>query len=333
MKNLRRSERLLPPRRCSIAPMMNRTDRHFRYLMRLVTRRSWLYTEMVVAQALVHGDPARFLKHHPQEGPLALQLGGSDPATLATAARLAEAWGFDEVNLNAGCPSTRVKDGRMGAVLMNEPERVAECVTAMRAACALPVTVKTRIGVDQRDDFAFTCRFLEAVAEAGCRTVIVHARKAWLNGLSPRENRSVPLLDYDRVYALKAHFPKLEIILNGGVNDLETAETMLRRCDGVMFGRAAYARPLLFAQADRRFHGSRANAPALAEVLAAYLDYLAVEAVHGKIPHTATAHLSGLFSGLDGARVTRRRLGELAASRDLKTLGGILAPWMYERAA
>lgn len=322
----------LPPRRISVAPMMNRTDRHFRYLMRLVTRESWLYTEMVVARALMHGDPERFLAHHADEGPLALQLGGSEPATLAHAAALAETYGYDEVNINAGCPSTRVTGGRMGAILMREPARVADCVTAMRETCALPVTVKTRIGVDHDDSFDFLCRFAEAVQAAGCETLIVHARKAWLKGLSPRENRTVPTLDYERVFELKRSFPTLEVILNGGVNELDAVESVLERCDGVMLGRAAFARPLAFAEVDRRFYAKHAQTPALADVLRAYLDYLATQTVHGKVPHTALAPLSGLFSGLRGARGTRRGLGELAAGRELRALEAVLAPWMQAEA-
>ncbi|MGH8273896.1 MAG: tRNA dihydrouridine(20/20a) synthase DusA [Gammaproteobacteria bacterium] len=323
----------LPPRRISVAPMMRRTDRHFRFLMRLVTRKSWLYTEMVVAHALLHAGAGRFLAHNPRERPLALQLGGSDPATLAHAARFAEEHGFDEVNLNIGCPSARVTGGRMGACLMREPALVAECVAAMRAASALPVTVKTRIGVDHEDDFDFLCRFTEAVATAGCKTVILHARKAWLNGVSPKANRTVPPLDYSRVYALKKHFPALEVIVNGGVADLDEAEAMMDDCDGVMFGRAAYARPLLFAEADRRFYGDHRASSGLDEILAAYLDYLSAQSVAGKVPPAALGHLSGLFAGLPGSRDTRRRLGALAGSRDWAALERTLKPWMQASAA
>ncbi|MGH8160779.1 MAG: tRNA dihydrouridine(20/20a) synthase DusA [Gammaproteobacteria bacterium] len=323
----------LPARRISVAPMMNRTDRHFRFLMRLITRNSWLYTEMVVARALIHAGPARFLAHDPAERPLALQLGGSDPATLAHAARLAEDHGFDEVNLNIGCPSGRVTGGRMGVCLMREPVRVADCVAAMRAACTLPVTVKTRIGVDHEDGFDFLCRFVDAIVAAGCETVIVHARKAWLSALSPKANRTVPPLDYARVYALKRHFPTLEIVANGGVSNLDEAAAMLEQCDGVMFGRAAYARPLLLAGADRRFYATRCNPPALAGILGGYLDYLSGQAVAGKLPSAALGHLAGLFAELPGARETRRRLGELAAHRDLAGLESVLVPWMQPRAA
>jgi tRNA-dihydrouridine synthase A len=323
----------LPGRRISVAPMMKLTDRHFRFLMRLVTRRSWLYTEMAVARALLHAGPDRFLAHDAVEGPLALQLGGSEPATLALAARLAADAGFDEVNLNIGCPSARVTGGRMGAALMREPALVGECVAAMRAASALPVTVKTRIGVDEEESFDFLCRFVMAVAAAGCQTVIVHARKAWLNGVSPKANRTVPPLDYARVYALKAAFPELEIIVNGGVHTLDEAAAMLARCDGVMFGRAAYARPLMFAAADRRFYASALGAPSLDEILSGYLDYLAGHTVGGKVPPVVLGHLAGLFAGLPGARATRRQLGALAADRDLCRLERVLAPWMRARAA
>ncbi len=313
--------------------MMNRTDRHFRFLMRLISREAWLYTEMVVARALVHAGATRFLTHDPAERPLALQLGGSDPATLARAARLAQDHGFDEVNLNTGCPSARVSGGRMGACLMREPALVADCVAAMRAAGALPVTVKTRIGVDHEDGFDFLCRFVEAVAEAGCGTLIVHARKAWLQGLSPKANRTVPPLDYARVYALKRHFPDMEIVVNGGVSGLDEAAAMLEHCDGVMFGRTAYAHPLMFAGVDRRFYASRRGMPALADILVAYLDYLSTQTTAGKLPSAALGHLAGLFSGLPGARETRRRLGELAADRRLDQLEAVLSPWLQARAA
>jgi tRNA-dihydrouridine synthase A len=323
----------LPARRISVAPMMKRTDRHFRFLMRLITRESWLYTEMVVARALLHENAGRLLAHDAAERPLGLQVGGSDPATLARAARLAEAEGFDEINLNAGCPSARVTGGRMGACLMREPARVGECVAAMRSAAKILVTVKTRIGVDHEDDFDFLCRFVETIAGAGCRTVIVHARKAWLNGLSPKANRSIPQLDYERVFALKRHFPALEIIVNGGVDDLDAAVPMFARCDGVMFGRAAYARPLMFTEADRRFYAAGRPAPALEEILAAYLDYLSGHSVAGKVPPVALGHLAGLFAGLSGARRVRRKIGELAGTRSLAALERELAPWLRSRAA
>ncbi|MGH8226272.1 MAG: tRNA dihydrouridine(20/20a) synthase DusA [Gammaproteobacteria bacterium] len=323
----------LPPRRISVAPMMNRTDRHFRFLARLVTRHTWLYTEMLVARALVHGRAERLLDHAVAERPLALQLGGSEPAVLAQAARIAGEHGYDEVNLNAGCPSARVTRGRMGACLMREPALVAECVVAMRAVTPLPITVKTRIGVDHEADFEFLCRFVEAVAAAGCKTVIVHARKAWLDGVSPKANRTVPPLDYERVYVLKAHFPQLEIILNGGIGDLDAAAVALERCDGAMFGRAAYAQPLLLAGADRRFYGDAHPPPSLGEILAGYLDYLAGQVTTNGIPSAALGHLAGLFTGLPGARLVRRQLGELAGDRRLVAVERVLAPYLRARAA
>ncbi len=313
--------------------MMNRTDRHFRYLVRLITRHTWLYSEMLVARALVHGRAERLLAHDTAEWPLALQLGGSEPAILAQAARIAGEQGYDEVNLNAGCPSTRVTRGRMGACLMREPALVAECVAAMRAATLLPVTVKTRIGVDHEASFEFLCRFVEAVAAAGCTTVIVHARKAWLDGVSPKANRTVPPLDYERVYALKAHFPRLEIIVNGGIGDLDAAASALERSDGVMFGRAAYAQPLMLAAADRKFYGDAHPPPSLGEILAAYLDYLAGQVTAHGIPSAALGHLAGLFTGLPGARVVRRRLGELAGERSLAAVERALTPYLSARAA
>ncbi|MGH8428647.1 MAG: tRNA dihydrouridine(20/20a) synthase DusA [Gammaproteobacteria bacterium] len=323
----------LPPRRLSIAPMMNRTDRHFRYLVRLITRCTWLYTEMLVARALLHGDPDSLLAHDAAERPLALQLGGSEPDVLAVAARLAVEHGFDEVNLNVGCPSSRVTAGRMGACLMGEPDRVADCVAAMRAASNLPITVKTRIGIDERDDFEFLCGFVEAVSAAGCNAVIVHARKAWLSGLNPKANRTVPRLDYERVYALKLRYPSLEIVVNGGIADLDTAAGMLKRTDGVMLGRGAYADPLLLVEADARFYSLHRPAATLGEVLAGYLDYLARRIGAGDAPAPALRHLSTLLNGLAGARSVRRRLGALAGTRDMGAVERALAPFLTARAA
>lgn len=323
----------LPPRRVSVAPMMNRTDRHFRFLARLITRHAWLYTEMLVARALVHGRGEHLFAHDAAERPLALQLGGSEPAILAQAARAAEERGYDEVNLNVGCPSARVTRGRMGACLMREPALAAECIAAMRAATTIPVTVKTRIGVDHDTGFEFLCRFVEAVAAAGCRTVIVHARKAWLDGVSPKANRTVPPLDYERVYALKAHLPQLEIVVNGGIGDLDAAAAALERVDGVMLGRAAYARPLMLVDVDRKFYGDAHPMPSLGEILTGYLDYLAGHGVENGIPAPALGHLAGLFTGLPGARAIRSRLGGLAGGRSLVAVERTLTPYMRARAA
>ena len=242
-------------RRLSVAPMMDCTDRHFRYLIRLVTGHALLYTEMVTSAALVHGRRGRLLDFAEEEHPIALQLGGSEPDELARCARFAADRGFDETNLNVGCPSDRVRNGRFGACLMAEPDRVARCVEAMIAAGGLPVTVKTRIGIDDRDRYEDLTGFVEAIAAAGCRTVIVHARKAWLSGLSPKQNREIPPLRYDVVYRLKADFPALEVIVNGGITSLDEVAAHNARVDGSMMGREAYRNPFALADADRRVFG------------------------------------------------------------------------------
>jgi len=313
--------------------MMNRTDRHFRYLMRLITRHTWLYTEMVVGRALVHGDAARLLRRHPGESPVALQVGGSEPGVLAFAARLAAEHGYDEVNLNVGCPSPRVTSGHMGACLMAEPERVADCVAAMRDATRLPVTVKTRLGIDAHDDFEFLCRFAGAVRDAGCGTLIVHARKAWLDGLDPKANRNVPPLDYDRVRELKRVFPDMEILVNGGIANLEDAQRTSAGVDGAMLGRAAYARPMLFAAADARFYGDSRPEAGVAEVVAGYLDYLETRARAGDRVGPALRHLPGVIAGTPGSRAIRSRLGALAGRADMNSVAGALAPLLRARAA
>lgn len=297
-----------PPRRLSVAPMMERTDRHCRYVLRLLAPHTWLYTEMVTAAALEHGDRARLLRYDAREHPVALQLGGSDPAMLARAARHGEAAGYDEINLNVGCPSDRVQAGCFGAALMREPELVGRAVTAMRDAVGIPVTVKTRLGVDEHDSYAFLCELVGAVAEAGCRTLIVHARKAWLKGLSPKENREVPPLDYARVRRLKSDFAELEIILNGGLADFDTALGELAAVDGVMLGRAAYADPMLLARLDAAIYGG--EPPAVPDVLERYTPYVEREVRAGTRLHAITRHLMGLFASRRGGRAWRRALVE-----------------------
>jgi len=330
---LQRFQSPLPPRRLAVAPMMNRTDRHFRYLMRLITRHTWLYSEMVVGRALVHGDPGRLLRHAPDEGPAALQVGGSEPDVLAVAARLAEEHGYNEINLNIGCPSPRVTAGRMGACLMAEPGRVAECVAAMRDATRIPVTVKTRLGIDRQDSFDFLVRFTEAVARVGCGTLIVHARKAWLEGLDPKANRNVPVLDYERVRRLKQAYPELEILVNGGIADLDEAEAACAGLDGAMLGRSAYARPMLFAEADARFFGDPRPGPAVGDVVARYLEYLREIVAAGDKLGPALRHLPGVISGIPGSRAMRSRLGALAGTRDVAAAAEALAPLLARRAA
>ncbi|MEX0386199.1 tRNA dihydrouridine(20/20a) synthase DusA [Spiribacter onubensis] len=302
--------------RLSVAPMMDWTDPACRYLLRLISRHTRLYTEMVPVQALWYGRAERFLAGHPDESPVAVQLGGSDPEQLAHASALAEQWGYDEVNLNVGCPSSRVQSGRFGACLMREPTLVRELVASMRESTALPVTVKSRIGVDDDDRFDQLCHFTEQIVAGGADVLIVHARKAWLQGLSPKENREVPPLRYETVAALKTAFPDLPIVLNGGIRSLDTAAEWLGPLDGVMIGREAYHNPWLLADADARIFGERDRPPSDRTAVAlAYRDYVAAR-WHGGIPVTRfTRHLAGLFQGLPGARVWRRTLSEAAARK------------------
>ncbi len=292
--------------------MMNRTDRHFRYFLRRITRRTLLYTEMVSTGGVCHGDRERLLGFDPAEKPLALQLGGDDPRALAGSARIAEDLGYDEINLNAGCPSDRVQKGRFGACLMAEPRRVAEAVAAMRGAVALPVTVKHRIGVDDADRYEDLAGFVAIVAEAGCDRFVVHARKAWLRGLSPRENREVPPLRYPDVYRLKREFPELRIEINGGIRNLAEVERHLERVDGAMIGRAAYDDPYLFATADAQLFADGSTPPSRREVIAAIVPYLERWRASGQPLARLTRHLLGLFAGQPGTRAWKRHLSENA---------------------
>jgi len=290
--------------------MMDWTDRHCRFFHRLLTRRAVLYSEMVTAQAVLHGDRDRLLAFSAEEHPVALQLGGSDPTALAEAAAIGEGYGYDEINLNVGCPSDRVQEGRFGACLMAEPDLVARALAAMQRRVHVPVTVKCRIGVDDQDSEADLDRFVAAVAAAGCRTFIVHARKAWLQGLSPKENREVPPLDRPRVYRLKAARPGLEIILNGGIGSLEEAEAHLARVDGVALGRAAYQNPYLLSEVDRRLFGATEPVPARREVLEALLSYAERHLRNGGRINNITRHIHGLYHGRPRARAFRRHLSE-----------------------
>jgi tRNA-dihydrouridine synthase A len=293
--------------------MMDCTDRHFRWFMRQISRRALLYTEMVTMGAVLHGDRDHLLGFSPEERPLALQLGGDDPAMLAECARIAEGMGYDEVNLNVGCPSERVASGNFGACLMAQPERVAACVTAMRAAVEIPVTVKHRIGIDEHDSYADMLRFVTTVAAAGCDRFAVHARKAVLGGLSPKANLTVPPLRPADVYRLKQELPHLGIEINGGIVTLEAAAEHLQRVDGVMIGRAAYDNPYLFAEVDRRFYGDDAASPNRFEVARRFGAYAArwladrASRPGGKLSGL-TRHVLGLFAGLPGAREFRRLL-------------------------
>ena len=302
-------------RQVAVAPMLDWTDRHCRYFLRLLSRHTLLYTEMVTTGAALHGDRERLLAHDPAEHPLALQLGGSDPVELARCARIAADFGYDEVNLNVGCPSDRVQSGRFGACLMAEPDLVADCVAAMRAAVTLPVTVKTRVGIDDRDSYAELVDFVDRVASGGCEVFIIHARKAWLSGLSPKENREIPPLRHDVVYRLKRDFPSLTIILNGGLTALDQIADSLQQVDGVMIGRAAYENPYLLADVDRRFFGSSAPPPSRQQVIRALLPYVETQLQRGTPLHCVTRHVLGLFQGIPGARAWRRYLSEHAHRR------------------
>jgi tRNA-dihydrouridine synthase A len=318
--------------RFSVAPMMDWTDRHCRFFHRQLTRQALLYTEMVTAEAVLHGERARLIGFNEAEHPVALQLGGSDPGKLAQAAAIGEKWGFDEINLNVGCPSDRVQEGRFGACLMAEPDLVAKCTAAMREAVAIPVTVKCRIGIDDQDSEADFQRFIDTVAETGCGHFIVHARKAWLKGLSPKENREVPPLDYARVYRLKDARPDLTIVINGGISSLEEAEDHLLHVDGVMLGRAAYQTPYMLASVDRRFFGASTQPPSRTDALRGLVGYVEEHLARGGRLNNIVRHTLGLMHGLKGARQFRRHFSENATG-DVAGLDVLLdAIEMAERA-
>ena len=302
--------------RFSVAPMMDWTDRHCRAFHRVLTRRALLYSEMVTADAVIHGPRERLLGFDAAEHPVALQLGGAEPAKLAQAAGIGEAFGYDEINLNCGCPSDRVQSGRFGACLMREPELVADCVAAMRAAVAIPVTVKCRIGVDEQEPREALFALVERVAAAGAQAVIVHARKAWLEGLSPKDNRTIPPLDYGLVYELKRAWPALPIALNGGLTDLDAAERALAEVDGVMLGRAAYQNPEVLLGVDPRLYGEAAAHEDAFAAVEAYEPYIARQLQAGARLHDMTRHMLGLFQGRPGARLYRRCLATEAVRRD-----------------
>jgi tRNA-dihydrouridine synthase A len=300
-------------RRIAVAPMMDYTDRHCRYLLRLVSPRALLYTEMVTAQALAHGDVERLLGFDPAEHPVALQLGGSDPGLLAHAARLGAARGYDEINLNVGCPSDRVQSGRFGACLMAEPALVADCVRAMREVVQVPVTVKCRIGIDDQDDYAFLERFVAIVREAGVDAFIVHARKAFLQGLSPKENREVPPLRYEVPLQLKQEHPDLVVVLNGGLKTVAQVRDWLPRFDGVMLGRQAYHEPYLLAELQREFVDPGAAMPTREWIVTRYADYVERMLGEGHRLPLMLRHIHGLYAGFPGARSWRRFLSEQGA--------------------
>jgi tRNA-dihydrouridine synthase A len=301
--------------RFCVAPMLDWTDRHCRYFLRLVSRHARLYTEMVTTGALLHGDVPRHLDFDPAEHPVALQLGGSDPAALAECARLGERWGYDEINLNCGCPSERVQTGSFGACLMAEPALVADCVRAMRDAVAVPVTVKHRLGLDRNEDYGFVRDFVGAVAAAGCDVFVVHARNAVLKGLSPKENRAVPPLRYDAVRRLKRDFPALTIVLNGGLAGWDAIERELPHVDGVMLGRAAYHDPYLLAQVDWKLYGDDAPARSRADVLRALIPYVEAKLRDGVALRSIACHVLGLYHGRSGGRRFRQILSDASKLR------------------
>ncbi len=313
--------------RLSVAPMLDWTDRDCRYFLRLISKHSLLYTEMVTTGALIHGDRDRFLKHDMSEIPLALQLGGSDPDDLARCARLGQKAGYSEINLNVGCPSDRVQSGSFGACLMAEPKLVAEGVAAMRAEVSIPVSVKTRLGIDKLDSYEFVHDFIAQVATSGCDIFIMHARKAWLDGLSPKENRDIPPLEYERVYQLKRDFPDLHIDINGGITSLEQAQQHLNHVDGVMIGREAYHNPYMLAEADKLIFGDGRKLLSRHEVIQQMLPYIERRMIEGRPLKSITRHLLGLFQGKPGAKAWRRHLSENAHLKgaDLNVLTDALA--------
>jgi tRNA-dihydrouridine synthase A len=298
--------------RLCVAPMMEWTDRHERYFLRLIARKVRLYTEMIPTGAILLGDTDRFLRFDPAEHPVALQLGGADPDALARCAAIGQQYGYDEINLNVGCPSGRVQNARFGACLMAEPDLVARCVAAMAGTVDLPVTVKTRIGIDDQDSYGFLARLVEAVAAAGCATLILHARKALLRGLNPKQNREIPPLRYDVVRRIKRDFPWLHVVVNGGIRTLEQARARLAEVDGVMIGREAYQNPYCLAVWQRELLGTTDAIPGREEVVARLLVYVEQELREGTPLKAITRHLMGLFNGLPGARAWRRHLSEAA---------------------
>lgn len=313
-----------------VAPMLNWTDRHCRYFHRLLTNHALLYTEMVTTGALLHGSSEHFLAHRSTEHPVAFQLGGSDPKVLAQCAQLIEIAGFDEVNLNVGCPSDRVQNGRFGACLMAEPALVADCVDAMQQLISIPVTVKSRIGIESQYSYPELLNFIGTIADIGCNTFIIHARKAWLKGFSPKQNREVPPLKYDVVYQIKKDLPSLEIILNGGVACLDNAQTFLQQVDGVMVGREAYHNPYLLSEVDTRFYADSTMDKTRGQVVMALLPYIEEHIASGGRLHAVTRHILGLFHGVAGARKWRQYLGEHATKKGAD-VSVILAALKYIR--
>mgnify|MGYP003333891271 CR=1 FL=1 len=303
-------------RKFCVAPMMDWTDRHCRYFLRLISEHTVLYTEMVTTGAIIYGDAHRHLQMHKAEQPVALQLGGSNPADLAKACKIASDYQYNEINLNCGCPSDRVQNGMFGAVMMKHAETTANCVAAMVEAVDLPITVKHRIGVDDFDSYEFLCDFVGTVASKGCNTFLVHARKAWLKGLSPKQNREIPELNYDRVYQLKSDFPQLEIVINGGITTLEQAQQHLEHIDGVMIGREAYTNPYLLATVDQNIYGSKEPIKSRQQIAEEFVQYATSELSEQTRLQSMARHILGLFHAVPGARQFRRHISENAYKAD-----------------
>ncbi len=302
--------------RCvSIAPMMDRTDRHYRYFIRFCTTETLLYTEMVHCKAIIHGNREKLIGYDPKEKPLALQVGGSDPSDMAYCAKVAEDWGYDEININVGCPSSRVQSGNFGACLMAEPELVAECVSQMRAVCTIPVTVKHRIGVDEIDRYEDMARFVEIVSQSDADRFSVHARKAWLKGLSPKENRNIPPLRYEDVYRLKRDYPNLDIEINGGIRTHQEIHDHLQHVDAVMIGRGAYDHPWVFSKVDGLFFTQKNPGFTRQQILAQMIPYMERELSKGTKLMSITRHMLQLYSHRSGARLWKRSLGEASAKQ------------------
>ena len=302
-------------RRFSIAPMLDWTDRHYRYFARLMSKQALLYTEMVTTGAILHGK-GDYLAYNQEEHPLALQLGGSNPVDLAKCAKIAADRGYDEINLNVGCPSDRVQNGRFGACLMAEPELVAECVDAMKQVVDIPVTVKTRIGIDEQESYEFLTQFIDTVKDKGCEEFIIHARKAWLSGLSPKENREIPPLDYPRVYQIKKDYPELHISINGGIKSIEEMKVHLQHLDGVMVGREAYNNPFIISQVDAELCGKESAHLTRHQVAEMMLPYIEQHLKQGGRLNHVTRHIIGLFQGVPGSRGWRRYLSENAHKKE-----------------
>ena len=308
----------------SIAPMIDWTDRHDRYFLRLISKQALLYTEMITTGAIIHGDRERHLGFNNEEHPVAVQLGGSNPSDLAQCSKICEDFGYDEINLNVGCPSDRVQSGAFGACLMAQPDLVAECIDQMKSACNLPVTIKCRIGIDDQDEYEDLQRFVTTTKEAGCETFIVHARKAWLQGLSPKENRDIPPLNYERVYQLKREFPELEIIINGGIKTLDECKHHLNSVDGVMMGREAYQNPFILADVDHLFFNepSTSALPSIItrhDIVDEMIGYIDELLASGGQLKWVSRHILGIFQGMPGARAWRRHLSQNAYKKDATT--------------